>query len=63
MLKTLRFLIFIGGLAIVMLGLVIMLLANQAGHTPEHLVIAVTWLNFIVGGILLFYMVKRRGIN
>ena len=55
--------IFIGGLVIIMLGLVIMLLINESGETPEALVSVVTWLNFLVGGLLIFYMVKRKGIH
>ncbi len=63
MIKSLRILIFLGGLAIVVLGLVIMLLLNDTGKTPENLVTLVTWLNFVVGTLLILYMVKKRGIN
>ena len=63
MINSLRALIFIGGLVIIMLGLVIMLLINESGETPEALVSVVTWLNFLVGGLLIFYMVKRKGIH
>jgi len=63
MINSLRVLIFIGGLVIVILGLVIMLLLNESGKKPETLVMVVTWLNFIVGGLLIFYMAKRKGIH
>ena len=55
--------IFVGGLVIVILGLVIMLLINDSGKTPQTLVTVVTWLNFLVGGLLIFYMTRRKGIN
>ena len=63
MINTLRVLIFVGGLVIVILGLVIMLLINDSGKTPQTLVTVVTWLNFLVGGLLIFYMTRRKGIN
>ncbi len=63
MLQTLRFLIFIGGLIIIALGLVIMLLENEPKYSIESLVNIELILTFFVGGLLIFYMVRKRSIG
>lgn len=60
MLSTLRFLIFIGGLVIIGLGLVIMLLENEPNYKTDRLVNIELLLNFVVGGLLIFYMIRKR---
>lgn len=60
MLHTLRFLVFIGGLIIIALGLVIMLLENKPQYEVENLVNIELILTFLVGGLLIFYMVRKR---
>ncbi len=60
MLQTLRFLVFIGGLIIIALGLVIMLLENEPKYSVENLVNIELFLTFGVGLLLIFYMVVRK---
>ena len=60
MLKTLRFLTFVGGLVIIALGLVIMLLENEPKYNFENLVNIELFLTFGVGFLLIFYMVRKR---
>lgn len=60
MLKTLRFLIFVGGLIIMALGLVIMLLESEPKYSIENLVNIELILTFGVGLLLIFYMVRKR---
>lgn len=60
MLQTLRFLVFIGGLIIIALGLVIMLLENEPKYSVESLVNIELFLTFGVGFLLIFYMVVRK---
>ena len=63
MLQTLRFLVFVGGLVIIALGLVIMLLENEPKYDVEYLVNIELFLTFAVGLLLIFYMVRKRGIG
>ncbi|MDW3194146.1 MAG: hypothetical protein R8G66_17360 [Cytophagales bacterium] len=63
MLQTLRFLVFVGGLVIIALGLVIMLLENEPKYDVEYLVNIELFLTFGVGLLLIFYMVRKRGIG
>lgn len=64
MLQTLRFLVFVGGLIIIALGLVIMLLENEPKYNVENLVNIELFLTFGVGLLLIFYMVvRKRGIG
>lgn len=60
MLQTLRFLVFVGGLVIIALGLVIMLLENEPKFNVENLVNIELFLTFGVGLLLIFYMVVRK---
>ena len=61
--QTLRFLVFVGGLVIIVLGLVIMLLENEPKYSVENLVNIELFLTFGVGILLIFYMVRKRGIG
>ena len=63
MLKTLRFLVFVGGLVIIALGLVIMLLENEPKYSVENLVNIELFLTFGVGLLLIFYMVRKRSVG
>lgn len=60
MLQTLRFLVFIGGLIIIALGLVVMLLENEPNYNVGNLVNIELLLTFGVGLLLIFYMVVRK---
>lgn len=60
MLSTLRFLVFIGGLVIIALGLVIMLLENEPKFDTHQLVNIELILTFLVGILLIFYMIRKR---
>ena len=63
MLRTLSFLVFVGGLVIIALGLVIMLLENEPKYNIEHLVNIELILTFVVGGLLIFYMIRKRSVG
>lgn len=63
MLNTLRFLIFVGGLVIIGLGLVIMLLESEPTFQVGNLINIELALTFGVGLLLIFYMVRKRGIG
>ncbi len=63
MLRTLSTLIFLSGIAVVFMGLTIMLIVDEYGTRPTMLVNATLTLNFAAGGILVFYMMRNKGIN
>jgi hypothetical protein len=61
--KFLKYASFFGGLVIVLLGIIIMLMDNNMGHAPHDLVLFTLSLVFIVGAMLILYIVKNRGIS
>ena len=53
----------LGGLLITVLGLIIMLIHNDTGHIPHDLSVFTLALVFVVGVILIYFMVRNRGIG
>ena len=63
MLRTLRFLVFVGGLIIIALGMAIMLTEHKPKYRVEDLVNIELFLTFGVGLLLIFYMVRKRSVG
>ena len=62
MLHTLRAIIFVGALLIALLGIIIMLIVNDGGR-PHQLIQLTLILNFGFGLLLVFFMIKNKGIH
>jgi len=61
--KILYLISYTGGMTIVILGLTILLIVNDTNDIPHSLVDFTLFLLFFVGGSLVIYIVKNRGIR
>ncbi len=62
MIKLLRYFSYFGGIAITLIGIIIMLIEGDTGEAPEHLIIFTLALVFLVGVSVILYLLKNKGL-
>jgi formate/nitrite transporter FocA (FNT family) len=61
--RILYYLSFFGGIIITFLGLLILLIKNDTGEMPHVLTLFTLILVFVVGFLLIVYIVRNKGIS